>query len=80
MSSNDISRRDHYPSGHKLKSRITRRHRIGKLWRFIFYAATVLAIVILAILLINVINQSFGLVAMQNEVSPDELGSVYFSI
>jgi len=73
VSRNNTLDDDHYPHGKDFKAQITRRRRIGKVWRFIFYAATILAIIVLAVLLINVINQSFGLAAIQNEIPPDEL-------
>jgi phosphate transport system permease protein len=66
-----------YPHGDELQGYITSRHRKGILWRFLFLLATALAIVVLVILLITIINQSFGLVAVQNEVEPEELISAY---
>jgi phosphate transport system permease protein len=73
MSRSNILNDNDYPEGSDFRKQIAWRHRTGKAWRYIFYAATVLAIVVLAILLINVINQSFGLVAVQNEIPPSEL-------
>ncbi len=77
MSEYDAPERAHYPQDEALKSQIAGRHRIGRLWRFIFLAATALAIVVLMVLLINVVNQSFGLAAVENEVSPTELARAY---
>jgi phosphate transport system permease protein len=77
MSDSDPIGPDNYPRDSKLKSQIAGRHRVGFIWRGVFLAATVLAIVVLTVLLINVLNQSFGLVAVQNEVSPDELAQAY---
>ena len=77
MSSDDAQGREHYPQDKALKSQIAGRHRLGLFWRAIFLGATALAIVVLTVLLINVINQSFGLAAVQNEVSPDELVAPY---
>lgn len=77
MSDRADTGRDNYPRDNELKSQIAGRHRVGIVWRGIFLAATVLAIVVLTVLLINVLNQSFGLVAVQNEVSPDELAHAY---
>jgi phosphate transport system permease protein len=77
MSRDGATGREHYPADNELKSQIAGRRRMGRFWRVIFLAATVLAILVLTVLLINVINQSFGLVAVQNEISPDELVRAY---
>ncbi len=77
MTQKDTLERNPYPQGEQLKSQLAGRHRAGRFWRFVFLGATALAIVVLAVLLIDVINQSFGLVAVQNEVAPKELAGAY---
>jgi phosphate transport system permease protein len=77
MSHNDALERNHYPQDRELKAQIADRHRFGLVWRGIFLAATALAIIVLTVLLIDVINQAFGLAAVQNEISPDELAAAY---
>jgi uncharacterized integral membrane protein len=54
--SGDVQKRGHYPQDQALKSQIAGRHRMGFFWQAIFVGATVLAIVVLTVLLINVIN------------------------
>ncbi len=54
---------------------LTRRHRIGRFWRIIFQASTITGVVVLSALLLTVINQAFGLVAIQNDVDPDSLST-----
>lgn len=49
------------------------RHRTARLWQIAFVFATIFGIVALTILLINIINGAFGLVAYQNEVDPETL-------
>lgn len=49
------------------------RHRWGKIWLLIFQAATLIGIVALCALLFNIINGSFGYVAIQDEVNPASL-------
>jgi phosphate transport system permease protein len=49
------------------------RHRFGRLWKTIFFLSTLIAIIALATLLLNVINQAFGYVIMENKVSPSSL-------
>jgi phosphate transport system permease protein len=49
------------------------RHRSARLWHGVFQASTIVGIIALIALLYNVINQSFGLVAIENEVPPETL-------
>lgn len=61
------------PQGADFKRVIEARRRRGKIWRGIFLASTVIGLIALVMLLFNVINSSFGLVALQNEVRPETL-------
>jgi phosphate transport system permease protein len=54
-------------------SRLKTRHLHGRIWKAIFTLSTVIAMLALATLLITIINESFGLVAVENRVSPTEL-------
>ena len=49
------------------------RHRRGLIWRLVFQASTVVGIIALMALLYNIINQSFGIVAVVNKVDPATL-------
>lgn len=62
-----------YAEGAVLQKHISRRHRSGIAWRLVFQLATVIGIIALMALLVNIINQTFGLVAVQNKVSPQSL-------
>ena len=55
------------------KTNIPRRNRIAKLWRVIFIASTVVGIIVLTLLLYNIVNQSFGYVAVKYQVEPSTL-------
>jgi len=55
------------------KSNLAQRHQKGKFWRIIFQASTWVGIIALVTLLVNVINSSFGLAAVENAVDPDDL-------
>ncbi len=59
----------HYPEGDALQDQINGRHRRGTIWRVVFQFSTIVGIIALLALLYNVLNQAFGLVAVQNEVS-----------
>ena len=62
-----------YPEGEALVAQIKERHRRGAIWRTLFLAATIIAIIVLVALLYNIINSAFGLVAIQNNIEPDSL-------
>ena len=52
---------------------IPRRNRLGKAWRVIFLASTVIGIIALTLLLINIINGSAGYMAIEYEIEPESL-------
>lgn len=68
-----MDRLSEYPRGEELKHQISGRHRIGAFWRAFFLLSTIIAIVALTALLYNVTNTAFGLVAVQNENTPESL-------
>jgi phosphate transport system permease protein len=54
-------------------SNLPRRHLIGKIWRVIFIGATVFGIIALAVLMVDIINDSFGYTAFTSKVEPTSL-------
>ena len=52
---------------------LEKRHRSGSIWRLVFQISTILGIIVLTALLINIINQTFGLAAIENEIDPATL-------
>ena len=46
---------------------------MGDIWRQIFQVSTVIGIIVLSALLFNVINQAFGLAAVEVEIAPEAL-------
>ena len=54
-------------------SNLEERHRRGLLWYVLFQIATAMAIVMLVALIATIVNQSFGLVAIENKISPSSL-------
>jgi len=54
-------------------ARLQWRHRLARLWRGVFFTATVIGIVALAALVYNVVNETVGLVAVQYAVDPATL-------
>ncbi len=61
------------PEGDALRRLLDRRHRAGWIWRLVFQASTIIGIVALTALLYTIVNQSFGLVAVQNQIEPAAL-------
>ncbi|MHB1357385.1 MAG: phosphate ABC transporter permease PstA [Anaerolineae bacterium] len=61
------------PEGQALKRNVSVRNRMAKLWHLIFQASTIVGIIALTALIYTVLNQSFGLVAVQNKVEPETL-------
>ena len=57
---------------------VRRRRRVGTFFRRLFMSATVLGIVILALLVWDVANDSFGYVAIQNRVEPVALLETFY--
>jgi len=55
------------------QSNLAGRHRSASIWQILFLASTIAGIVALGLLLINIINGAFGLVAFQNEADPESL-------
>lgn len=62
-----------YPEGEALQSQIDARHRSGTLWRVLFQIATIVGIIALVALLYNIMNQAFGVVAVQSNIEADSL-------
>ncbi len=62
-----------YPEGGSLAEYVEKRKRRGMLWQSIFLGSTLIGIISLIALLYNIINSSFGYVALQNEVDPAAL-------
>lgn len=67
--------KNHFPEGDALVAQIGTRHRRGAIWRAFFLSATIIAIVVLAALLYNIINSAFGLVAVENSIEPATLSA-----
>ena len=58
------------PNSGDFRTNMKRRNRRGKLWRTVFQVSTVVGIVVLLALLVNIVNDAFGYVAIENRVDP----------
>jgi phosphate transport system permease protein len=61
------------PIGPALKKNIQRRQQRGRLWRNIYIGTVIVAIIALFSLVYSILNSSYSLVAILNEVDPDTL-------
>lgn len=64
-----------FPRGQEAVKHDTRRRRRGLFFRLAFVAALVVAVLSLLTLLYTVVNQSFGLVAIENTMAPSDLAA-----
>lgn len=62
-----------FPQGESYAGFVRKRRRVGAFFRTLFLLATVLGVVILAVLVLDVANDAFGYVAIQNQVAPESL-------
>lgn len=60
-------------SDEKFKQRLRSRNRRGTVGQTFFMAANILALALLIILFLHILNQSYGLVVVRNNVQPSEL-------
>lgn len=56
---------------------IVGRNRAASVWQIVFLLATILCVALLLILLVKIINDAFGFVAIQNEIDPHDLIAKY---
>ena len=55
------------------EEKLSGRHRAGKAWLVGFQIATLIGVITLVVLLLTIINDSFGYVAVRNEIDPASL-------
>ena len=60
----------------KAKENLKNRHRLGKIWHVIFFSSTAIGVIALTILLLSIINQSFGYVIWTYKVNPSTLSNL----
>jgi phosphate transport system permease protein len=62
-----------YPQGPQVGQQVRKRHRFGSIMFVLLMCATIVAIIALIALLYTIVNDSFGLVALEYENDPDDL-------
>jgi phosphate transport system permease protein len=63
------------PEGEDVQKNISSRRTWGKVWRTTFFSSLIIAIVMLLVLLYTIINDSFGLLAVEYDVAPGTLAA-----
>ena len=53
--------------------KLSNRHTVGKIWQVIFASSTLIGIVALTALLLNILNNAFGYIALENNIQPELL-------
>ncbi|MCB0044255.1 MAG: phosphate ABC transporter permease PstA [Caldilineaceae bacterium] len=66
------------PEGEELRRQIQQRKNRGQIWFSLFQLSLIIAIIALIILLSNIINQTFGLSAVENKIDPESLVQAAF--
>lgn len=61
------------PSDETYRALVEERQQRGHIWAVVFQSAMLVGIIALTALLYNIVNQSFGYVAVVNEIDPEEL-------
>ncbi|MEM9778065.1 MAG: substrate-binding domain-containing protein, partial [Chloroflexota bacterium] len=67
-----------YPIDDELRVFINGRKRRGSIWRSLFLMSLFVAMLVLVVLLLNIINEAFGYVAVENEVQPETLVRTHY--
>jgi len=68
-----IDRGGEMPEGEELEKQLSGRRRTGRIWLALLQFAVIISVVALLALLANIINDSFGLAAIQNERQPSQV-------
>ena len=62
-----------FPEGDSYQRFVSRRQSRGRVWLALFMAATLVGIIALIALLLTVVNDAFGYIALQNKIDPETL-------
>jgi phosphate transport system permease protein len=54
-------------------SNLSKRHKVARIWHIIFQLSTIVGIITLTALLYNILNNTFGYIAIVNKIEPDTL-------
>lgn len=54
---------------------LARRHRVGHIWKGVFFSSTLIGIVALTVLLFSILDKTMGFVVIENKIDPAALSS-----
>jgi phosphate transport system permease protein len=61
------------PEGAEVKQNINRRQLMGKIWRGVFFASIIFSLLALVTLVVDIANDSFGLIATESALDAEEV-------
>jgi hypothetical protein len=67
-----------YPEGDAYRRFLQRRKRTGSVWNGLFLLSTIIGVLVLVVLVVDVVDDAFGYVALQNRVDPEALVLNYY--
>ncbi len=67
-----------YPEGAAYRRFLQRRKRTGAVWKGLFLLATIIGVLVLVVLVVDVVDDAFGYIALQNRVNPETLVLDYY--
>ena len=67
-----------YPENQEFAAFLRRRKITGTFWHVVFFLATMLGLLVLVVLVLDVANDAFGYVAIENAVEPEALVRDYY--
>ena len=67
-----------YPEGDAFHRYLRRRKRTGRLWNGLFLASTIVGVLVLVVLVLDIVDDAFGYVAIQNRIDPAALVTTYY--
>jgi hypothetical protein len=67
-----------YPEGDAYRRFLQRRKRTGSVWNGLFLLSTIIGVLVLVVLVVDVVDDAFGYIALQNRVDPEALVLNYY--
>lgn len=63
----------HLPDGEEIQKNVSQRRTVGLIWQWILFACTTIGIVALVVLMYTIIDEAFGITAVQTAIDPETL-------
>lgn len=73
MQTDAIAPQGEFPAGDNYQKFVNRRQSAGRVWLALFMAATMVGVIALVALLLTIVNDAFGYIAIQDKIDPQQL-------